>query len=316
MSLGPLTPDPPIRGHAEVVVSPRDDVLRIGRILGAGLRPIIADLPGALRACLLPAVLLLIAQGLLIAETRHETYASDERWDFFRTLFEVVALVVGLFGRFEWSVVALLAAIACCYVMLARSWLLRVIPERTASGEGRYGTGGHVLRMLLITAICCAIALAGLVGSVYLAFVIAVEAGIAAGLIVLFLLLVFTIALVMDIALVLPMIVVTGAMGWMTLRGLAHGKTRKLALALTLAFVLSLMPLVLAGLPAVLVGHLLEAVDGPTPGLATQASMAVYGIAGAIGCMMLMGSLAEAYRQLGGPGLGVPEAVLAVFDDA
>ncbi len=311
-----LTPDQPISRHAEPAVSQGDGVLRLGRILGAGLRPIFGDLTGAVRVCLLPALLVLVAQGFLIEVARQSTYRSTERWGFFEALYEVLSLVFDNLHRFDVGVFALLIAIVCCYVMLARRWLFRVLPEATAAGERRRATGGRFPRMLLITVICCAIALAGLMGAIYLAFVVAMEADVVAGILVFFLMLVFAIALVMDIALVLPMIVVTGTMGWIRLRKLAGGKTGKLALALTLAFVFSLVPLVLAGLPASLIGHVLEAVDGPTPGLATHASMAVYGIAGVIGCMMLMGSLAEAYRQLGGPGLGVPESVLAVFDDA
>ena len=305
----------PASRYMEAAVSPGDGALRAGRILGAGLRPILADIPGAASACLLPVMMILIGQGVLIEMGRRATYLGAERWGFFEAVFAVVSLVIDSLNPFDWSVFALLIALAGCYVVFARIWLSRVLPDqKTVHGE-RLAPGGRFLRMLLVTVICCSVALAGLVGSIYLAFVVGVEADIVAGILVFFLVLIFTIALVMDIALVLPMIVVTGTMGWMTLRGLASGKTGKLALALTLAFVLSWMPVVLVGLPAVLIGHLLEAVSGPTPGLATQASMAVYGVAGAIGFMMLMGSLAEAYRQLGGPGLGVPESVLAVFDD-
>ena len=32
--------------------------------------------------------------------------------------------------------------------------------------------------------------------------------------------------------------------------------------------------------------------------------------------LVMIGSLAEAYRQLNGPGIAVPESVLSVFDDA
>ena len=42
--------------------------------------------------------------------------------------------------------------------------------------------------------------------------------------------------------------------------------------------------------------------------------LAIYGIVNVAGMMILLGSLAEAYRQLGGPGIGVPEETLAVFD--
>ena len=311
-----LTPDPPISRHTETAVAQGDGVLRLGRILGAGLRPIFADLGGAARVCLLPALLVLLAQGVFIEVARQSTYRGDERWGFFEALYEVLSLVFDNLHRFDVGIFALMIAIACCYVMLAHRWLSRVLPDGNASGEGRRAAGGRYPRLLLVTVICCAMALAGLMGAVYLAFLIAMEADVVAGILVFFLVLIFAIALVMDIALVLPMIVVTGTMGWIRLRRLAGAKTAKLALALTLAFVFSLVPLILAGLPASLIGHVLEAVDGPTPGLATQASMAVYGIAGVIGCMMLMGSLAEAYRQLGGPGLGVPESVLAVFDDA
>ncbi|MEM7123972.1 MAG: hypothetical protein AAF563_22035 [Pseudomonadota bacterium] len=311
-----LTPDPPVNRHAETTVSPGDGVLRMGRILGAGLRPIFADLRGAVRACLLPALLVLLAQGVFIEVARQSTDRGGERWGFFEALYVVISLMFENLHSFDVGIVALMIAIAFAYVMLAHRWLSRVLPDGTASQEGRRAPGGRFPRMLLITVICCAMAIAGLVGSVYLAFVVAMEGDIAAGILVFFLVLIFAIALVMDIALVLPMIAVTGTMGWIRLRKLAGRRTGRLALALTAAFVFSLVPLVLAGLPASLIGHLLEAVDGPTPGLATQASMAVYGIAGVIGCMMLMGSLAEAYRQLGGPGLGVPESVLAVFDDA
>lgn len=311
-----LTPESSVSGLTDATVSPGDGMLRVGRVLGAGLRPIFADLTGALRVCLLPTVLILIAQGLLIEVARRATYRGSERWGILEAIYEVVSLIIDNLYRFDWTVFALLIVMACCYVMLARLWLLRILPERTAADVGRRVPGGRFLRMLLVTVICCVLALAGLVGSVYLAFVVAVETDVAAGILVFFLVLMFAIALVMDVALVLPMIVVTGSMGWMTLRGLAGGKTGKLALALTLAFVFSLVPLLLAGLPASLLGHVLEAVDGPTPGLATHASMVIYGIAGAIGCIMLMGSLAEAYRQIGGPGLGVPESLLAVFDEA
>lgn len=110
---------------------------------------------------------------------------------------------------------------------------------------------------------------------------------------------------------VFPMIAVNQGMGWVGAWRMTKGNGWRLLAGFFLAFLLTLVIVIVINIPLQLLPEE-PSLAFSVPLLidvAAQSALSVFFL------MVMLGSLAEAYRQLNGPGMVVPEEVLQVFDD-
>ncbi|MEM7123975.1 MAG: hypothetical protein AAF563_22050 [Pseudomonadota bacterium] len=109
---------------------------------------------------------------------------------------------------------------------------------------------------------------------------------------------------------IFPMISLNEGMGWLRAWTMTRGNGWRLLIGLGLCFVLAVVIVFVIGVALQLLASGL--LSGTT--LSVVVSTMIQQALTVLFLMVFLGSMAEAYRQLGGPGTAVPEDVLTVFD--
>lgn len=222
---------------------------------------------------------------------------------------EMEALFV-LLGDIAWPALGMVVVMTAAYSMAFAGWMRflligqrpgeRVVSLRFGSREFRFFIAYIVWSVLWLL-------MFGVVAAItYFLIGLYIPLGVIAGLA----LAALAVVLTARPLLVLPMIALDEGMGWVAAWRLSRGNVWRLSVGLGLAFVLALIALVLIKL-------VLPTFGDETSLDITAASAVDIVIQQVLSMTMLMilcGSVADAYRQLGGPGLGVSEEVLQVFD--
>ena len=290
--------------------------LMIGRTAIAGVNLVFSHGVKALRIAWLPFLLLVITEfayhslepgggedAVSAAEVGGEVADGDgvsDDDDFALSIGRSVKAV-------DWETTGLYLVSTLGYVLLTVGWMRFVL---CGESGGFLSFGSREIKLflayilwtiwfivLVFTATLIASVIAGI--SSWLAALVAIPLTIVA--------LLWTVRLLM----VFPMISLNEGMGWLRAWRMTKGNGWRLLIGFGLCFLLAVVVVVIIGVAAQLFASGLFA--GSTLSLVVstmiEQALTVFFL------MMFLGSVAEAYRQLKGPGTAVSEDVLAVFDD-
>ena len=292
--------------------------IQVGRTAIAGIGMLFGQFGSAIRIAWFPLLLLVVLQGvmaaLILPEIEAMTAAMETSGEAGIDAVELQA--AELIASSGWKLIVLGILTLGATAMLTTGWIQQVLRgDALGHGAGFFRFGGRELRVvlagilfMLLMAIVMAIVAAAGIGFSYVttlpSIVLVLPAGFAAYVLVLRLVLIF------------PMIAVGQGIGWRAAWELTRGNTWRLFFALLLMGLLSMVLSFAVSIPVGIVTTLLSFLVPGSIALTVVVPIAAQTVVTVFVVMIQLGSLAEAYRQLGGPGVGVPEATLAVFDDA
>lgn len=295
--------------------------LQIGQAVGAGIKHFFGQFRTALRIGWVPLVILVIVHGIFMAVVLPELEAlmpqegaADGQAEVL-TEAEVQQLGIQFMERFGWLGVLAGLVTILAYVMVTTGWLRFLLRGDDLGGRaGMFQFGGREFRMLgaalLVTLAFGIIGLAVISLLAGLAFVIGGFVNLVIFVVYIVLMLMFV-----RMSLVFPMVALDQGANWGTVWRLGRGNSWRLFWTY---FVITFFVGVLSFVAFIPVGLVTGLVGAMAPGsisfgliLPLLAYDAIY----VGGFMITLGSLADAYRQLNGPGAGVSDRELAVFDD-
>jgi hypothetical protein len=283
--------------------------IRIGRVSNAGLRFVLRDIVAVVRIAWLPALVAATAQIVLI-DLVWEHFTESEFGDFLADC--------------GWQSAGLTLVVLAAYAALANRWISFLLP----CGEKRPVTAGlgflqarDTLAMLFLLA-WLAVCVGILIGTIYLIVEITIGSSMSFSSVAMFtgsvfgLVAMVSMLILARLTLLLPMIALDQGCHVLAVWRL----TESMSWWLMISFALTLLMIVAMWIAAGAVTNLLLDMIAPLMSdrvvVDVYAPLIVHQLLGGLALMVLWGSIAEAYRQLGGPGLSVAEDLLAVFDDA
>jgi len=283
--------------------------IRIGRVSNAGLGFVLRDMVSAMRIAWLPFLAAGTAQTVAIDLVRRHFERTDN---------------VDFLADCGWQCAGLTLVALAAYAALANRWIGFLLSHRaeepTTSGLGfpQFRDIWAVLFLLAWLAACAGI----LIATIFFIVEVTINTSMTVSGVAMFAASIFALMSMVSmlilarLMLLLPMIALdrgfhpiavwrlTELMSWRLMIGFALTLLMVIAMWIAVGAVSSLLCNMAAPfMPARVVADV-------------HAPLIVHQLFGVLALMVLWGSIAEAYRQLGGPGMGVPEATLAVFDDA
>ncbi|MEM7123973.1 MAG: hypothetical protein AAF563_22040 [Pseudomonadota bacterium] len=299
------------------------DKVQIGRTAIEGLRLFFGRFGTACRIAWVPLVILIIAQigyVLLITPAMEAFgatfyYQNVEPEDDLAVVEAILEAGGELFSQIGWQVLAFVLISAAAYMMLVVAWLrFGLLGDKLDGRIGLLRLGGREIKTFF------AYILWALLWLIMIGVTVLIGVGFAQISPWLSAVAVVPMAIVMilwttRLLLVFPSIALDQGMRWGMAWRMTKGNGWRLftafGLATLLVFAVSLVPSVIVALLAFAVGF----ADTAAFSVIDLVGAIVQQITGVFSAMVLLGSLAEAYRQLNGPGIAVSEQVLSVFDD-
>ncbi len=295
--------------------------LQIGAAVGAGISQFFGKFGSALKIGWVPLVILVVVHGIaaLLVIPELETIAREQgeidTQDEAAAQAMMTEIARDLLSRFAWLGIVVILATIAAYIMLTTGWLRHLLRGNVLTGRmGICRFGGREFRML--GAAFLLMLAFGIVGTVVVSLVagLAFAGGVPATLVMLVVYVAMTLVF-MRLSLVFPMVALDQGVSWVTVWRIGKGNSWRLFWTY---FLISLFVSVLSFVGFLPVGLVTGFAGALAPGsisfglvLPLLAYDAIY----VAGFMLTLGALADAYRQLNGPGVGVPERDLAVFDD-
>ncbi len=297
--------------------------IQIGKVAIEGLRLFFGQFGSAVRIAWVPLVILIVAQiGYVVlimpameafgATFYYQNVAPE---DDLAVVEQIIEAGGALFSQIGWQALTFMLVSAAAYMMLVVAWLrFGLLGDKLAGRIGLLRLGWREMKTLF------AYILWALLWVVMIGATVLIGVGFAEISPWLSAVAVVPMAIVMilwttRLLLVFPAVALDQGMRW----GMAWRLTKGNGWRLFTAFGLStLLVIAISLVPSVIVAVLAFAL-----GFAGTVAFSVIDLIGAIvqqitgvfSVMVLLGSLAEAYRQLNGPGIAVSEQVLSVFDD-
>ena len=297
--------------------------IQIGKVAIEGLRLFFGQFGSAVRIAWVPLVILVVAQiGYIILitpamETFGATfyYQNVDPEDELAVVEQIIEAGGALFSQIGWQALAFMLVSTAAYMMLVVAWLrFGLLGDRLAGRIGLLRLGGREIKTFF------AYILWALLWLIMIGATVLVGVGLAEISPWLSAVAVVPMAIVMvlwttRLLLVFPSVALDQGMRWGMAWRLTKGNSWRLFTAFGLA---TLLVIAISFVPGVIVGILAFAMGfagNVAFSLVDLISAIVQQITGVFSAMVLLGSLAEAYRQLNGPGIAVSEQVLSVFDD-
>jgi hypothetical protein len=223
-----------------------------------------------------------------------------------------------------WQCAGLTLVALAAYAALANRWIGFLLPRRaekpTTAGFGfpQFRDVWATLFLLASLAACVGI----LVGTIFFIVETTIETSMTFTGVAMFAATVFALVSMVSmlilarLMLLLPMIALDQGFHPIAVWRL----TKLMSWRLMISFALTLLMVIAMWIAVGAVSNLLCNMAAPLISnrvvVDLYAPLIVHQFLGGLALMVLWGSIAEAYRQLGGPGLSVAEDLLAVFDDA
>lgn len=292
--------------------------IQVGRTAIAGIGMLFGQFGSAIRIAWFPLLLLVVLQGvmaaLILPEIEAMTAAMETSGEAGIDAVELQA--AELIASSGWKLIVLGILTLGATAMLTTGWIQQVLRgDALGHRTGFFRFGGRELRVvlagilfMLLMAIVMAIVAAAGIGFSYVTTLPSIVLVLPAGFV--------AYVLVLRLVLIFPMIAVGQGIRWRAAWELTRGNTWRLFFALLLMGLLSMVLSFAVSIPVGIVTTLLSFLVPGSIALTVVVPIAAQTVVTVFVVMIQLGSLAEAYRQLGGPGVGVPEATLAVFDDA
>jgi len=277
--------------------------LRIGRVAVAGVGAVAGDLRAVLRLGWLPILVAGVAEAIvlgLVEDHFRDPYSNDFLIDY------------------GWQTAGLAIVGLTAYGALANRWIARLLPH-----DGRqFGSGWRsfpqardayaALFLMIWLAICAGV----LTGTIYLVIEALLDTASWVVPTVVFVVPSLVSLLVIGrVMLVMPMIALGQGVRPATTWRLTRGMSWRLLIGFALATVMILALWTALGFFTSMIGLFAETYLPYGFQLADLVPLAMHLAFGGVAFLILTGSIAEAYRELDGPGLGLSEDLLAVFDD-
>lgn len=297
--------------------------IQIGKVAIEGLRLFFGQFGTALRIAWVPLVILILAQVayIVLITPAMETFGSTFYYenvdpnDDLAVAEQVIRAGSELLSQIGWQALAFILVSVAAYMMLVVAWLrFGLLGEKLGRRIGLLRLGGREF-MTFFAYILWALLWVILIGVTVL-----IGVGFAQISPWLSAVAVVPMAIVMvlwttRLLLVFPSVALDQGMRWGMAWRLTKGNSWRLftafGLATLLVLAISLVPSVIVAVIAFAMGF----AGTVAFSVIDLVSAVVQQITGVFSAMVLLGSLAEAYRQLNGPGIAVSEQVLSVFDD-
>ena len=295
--------------------------LQIGQAVGAGIKQFFGQFRSAVKIGWVPLVILVLVHGIFMAVVLPELEAlvpqegaADGQSEVL-TEGEMQQLGIEFMRRFGWlGVIAGLVTILA-YVMVTTGWLRFLLRRDDLAGRaGMFQFGGREFRMLGASVLLMLVF--GIVGFA----VISLAAGLAfviGGFVNVVILVVYGALMLafVRMALLFPMVALDQGANWGTAWRLGRGNSWRLFWTyFVITFFVGILSFV-AFIPVGLVSGLVGAMAPGSISFGIVLPLLAYDAIYVGGFMITLGSLADCYRQLNGPGAGVSDQDLAVFDD-
>jgi hypothetical protein len=285
--------------------------LQVGQATIAGFRLLIGQFGTALKIAWIPVAVMFVLQGVVLIDLAPAIAAMfDTQGGGAAALSEAELEVLKSAAGWRMAIAGIVGALA--YVVLVTGWLQQVLRGDTPLWSFGFFRFGRREWQTVVAYLVMA-----LVAGAALIVVSLIGAGLGLPSIIIVIPMMLVLLLVVSrLSMVFPMIAVGQGLGWRSAWEMTKGNTWRLVGMFVLV---SLLVGVLSMVVNVPVGLFVTAVGYAAPGsivIGLILPIVAYVAVNILGWMIMLGSLADAYRQLGGPGIGVPEEVLAVFDDA
>jgi hypothetical protein len=275
--------------------------IRIGQIAQGGFGALFNHLDAALRLAWLPVVIATVAQALLPPLLGNYLNIDGGEYPTGHEL-QIATLVI------VW-----LAA----YGALAHRWIAFLLPAslRHADDATRSRALSRDILMALFLALWTATSVGALIGTLYVTIELSASGADAFAALAFFGLSITAMLLLARLMPLLPMIALGEGVRVVAVWRLTRGSSWRLLLGFALTLLLILFIWLGAGMAVGLAFRLIE-IAGPGGVVVDRyLPLFVHNVIGGACYLILLGAFAEAYRLLDGPGLGVAEELLAVFDD-
>ncbi|MEM7123974.1 MAG: hypothetical protein AAF563_22045 [Pseudomonadota bacterium] len=295
--------------------------IQIGQVAIAGFKALFGQFGAAVRIGWLPLVLVAGSQTVAILlignaaiEAAHETGVFDIK-DQGQKFAMMKSIGIDLLIDYAWLGVVVFIVTVAAYVMLTSNWLRHLLRGDEPAGRiATVGFGAREIKTLFAGLVLVVLMIGfGLAGAAF-AWFSNNQFVFVPMFLLLFVLNIIVYFIVLRLSLVLPMVALDQGIGWGTAWRMSRGNIWRLFWAFFLASLLVNVVFMVVQIPFAMIGGAvsLTSPEGILSGVAIQ--MAGYAVTYVIGFIVVLGSLAEAYRQLDGPGSMVREDTLAVFD--
>ena len=296
--------------------------LQIGQAIGAGIKHFFGQFGSALKIGWVPLAILVIAHGIFMAVVLPDLEALIPQEGAVGgqteslTESEVQQLGIEFMARFGWlGVIAGLVTIIA-YVMVTTGWLRFLLRGDDLAGRaGMFQFSGREFKMLG-TAVLLMLVF-GIVGTVVVSL-FASLVFVIGGFVNLIILVVYGVLMLafVRMALLFPMVALDQGANWGAAWRLGKGNSWRLFWTyFVITFFVGILAFV-AFIPVGLVIGLVGALVPDSISFSLILPLLAYDAIYIGGFMITLGSLADCYKQLNGPGAGVSDRELAVFDDA
>ncbi len=280
--------------------------LLVGRTAIAGINLTFSHAGTAVRIAWFPYLLLVVSEVAyysLIASAAQEfgeTYTSAGNHN-------ALAALGQFWHAVDWQTALLFVVSSLAYTLLAVGWI-RFVLRGEIVATPRFGVRevklffAYVLWtiwLIVVGALIWLIVMATPGLERWIAFSLAIAVAV------------FAMLSTARLMMLFPMIALSQGMGWIRAWRMTKGNSWRLFAGLLLSFLLAFVITILVSIPLqFLPGEpSLELSVAGVIDIVAQQAISVFLL------MVVLGTLAEAYRQLNGPGMVVPEEVLQVFDD-
>ena len=296
--------------------------LQIGQAAIAGFKVIFGQFSSAIRIAWLPLVVLVGVSTLniLLIGIAAITAARDSKVFEMEAGPERSAMLMSIVGDlvvdYGWLVVAGGIVALAAMLMLTTNWLRhllrgdelgdRIVLVRFGKREWKTFLAGFLLWAVMT--VYSVLPLAVRLTSDNVAFFTVVW-------LVTFVLGIVMYFVLLRLALVFPMIALDEGIGWRTAWRMSRGNTWRLFWSFFLAYMLISVLAMVVQLPFIMMVGVASVASPDGFLFAAAIQMVAYGVIFVVMLMVMLGTLAEAYRQLNGPGTTAPEVMLAEFDD-
>ena len=280
--------------------------LMIGRTAISGVNLVFTHAGKALRIAWFPYLLLIVAElayfSLISSVAEEFGVEFDQAGDD-----EALAVLGQFWQAIDWQTFALLLVSTLAYALLTVGWIRFILRGEIV---GVLWFGGREVKLFLAYVLWTIwLALLGIAIWLITTAAARLDGWIAA--VVAIVLTVVAMLWTARLLMIFPMISLNQGMGWIRAWRMTKGNGWRLLIGFMLSFLLGFVIVVVVNIPLQLltVAPSLELSAASVIDSLVQQALSMFFL------MVLLGSLAEAYRQLNGPGMVVPEEMLSVFDD-